>query len=192
MLTDSDLAVLDADDKQAFLANLVNCEDVEGGIQEFEGLIPGVSKNAADAGSIFLSWRDALRNIWIPDPDARRWGIGQLISVKVYGVENPQNHWPFINSPDFQLPSRTAIESLLHYLTGKKVHPARCPNPDCSTPYFFKIKGQKTCRSDQCVRMKKREQNKRWWDGPRGVARRKKLREQVEKENGFRAHWKRR
>jgi hypothetical protein len=190
MLTYNDLAELDPEDWRALLLELVNCTDFGAGKQTFERIIPDLSTNAANADSILTSWRNALRNIWVSSPQKRQWGITQLISVKIYGFTIPENHWPFINSPDFSLAPPTAIEALLGYLAGNKVHPARCPNPDCRAPYFFKVKGQKTCGSDQCVSWSKKQNQTRWWQGEGGEARKKKLKEEAEKYKELRAQGK--
>jgi len=172
----------DAADCRILLSELANLDDNVAHIEQVRALVP-VACSSADSDeerALLLMWRDTLRRLWVVDEKARGWGVGQVINVKVRGVANPESHWPFADTPEFRLPSPSPIETILSYLTAKRVNPSVCANPQCSAPFYFKTRKGATCGSRECKNWQISQSAKLYWN-TKGAPRRREKKERSKK-----------
>jgi|SRR5208283_1255991 len=110
--------------------------------------------NAQKSWQVAVMFGTLLRNAWnARDLRKRDWYLADAESFYHHAIGR------FGDPPTQAIP----VEALLYYVRRNAARMLRCPNPDCSAPYFLSTKkGQKYC-SEVCARPAQLESKRRWW-----------------------------
>jgi hypothetical protein len=113
-------------------------------------------------------YRDELRLVWRLTLGCGRilddWTRRHPVSPKAWFIPM------WVVGPDFVEPNPAHLGLML--AMGVRDNADKlgyCPNPDCTDPFFLKVrKNQKVCVSQACIKFAQQQQKRRWWkdEGP--------------------------